>query len=84
MIWLENFPWKDCIRIDQIMDVIRGGVGIIRFEKYEFLGLVGAGGSLLEELKIGFAYCMNAFHTALQGVAMIGQNYNFISSIFCW
>ncbi|CAG8736052.1 2456_t:CDS:2 [Dentiscutata erythropus] len=50
-----------------------GGFGYFRLkgvEEYEFIGWGGSGGSMLlwnPELKIGFGYCMNAFHTALSG-----------------
>ncbi|CAG8718119.1 373_t:CDS:2, partial [Acaulospora morrowiae] len=50
-----------------------GGFGYFRlegFEDMEFIGWGGSGGSLLlwnPELKVGFGYCMNAFHTALLG-----------------
>ncbi|CAI2170870.1 17067_t:CDS:1 [Funneliformis geosporum] len=53
--------------------ISKGGIGFFRLpglEEYEFLGWGGSGGSLLiwnEELKIGFSYCMNAFHTSLLG-----------------
>ncbi|CAJ0766512.1 8243_t:CDS:1, partial [Entrophospora sp. SA101] len=39
-------------------------------EDVELVGWGGSGGSMFlwnEELKISFAYCMNAFHTALLG-----------------
>ncbi|CAG8832667.1 16254_t:CDS:1, partial [Racocetra persica] len=50
-----------------------GGFGYFRLngiEDYEFIGWGGSGGSMLlwnPELKVGFGYCMNAFHTALSG-----------------
>ncbi|RIB19176.1 beta-lactamase/transpeptidase-like protein [Gigaspora rosea] len=50
-----------------------GGFGYFRLkgvEEYEFIGWGGSGGSMLlfnPELKIGFGFCMNAFHTALAG-----------------
>jgi hypothetical protein len=50
-----------------------GGFGYFRLEgleDVEFLGWGGSGGSLFlwnQELKIGFSYVMNAFHTALLG-----------------
>ncbi|RIA95979.1 beta-lactamase/transpeptidase-like protein [Glomus cerebriforme] len=50
-----------------------GGFGYFRLkglEDVEFLGWGGSGGSMFlwnQELKIGFAYAMNAFHTALLG-----------------
>ncbi|EXX79524.1 hypothetical protein RirG_004730 [Rhizophagus irregularis DAOM 197198w] len=64
----------------------KGGIGIFRLkgiDDYEFLGWGGSGGSLFlwnVELKIGFAYCMNAFHTALLGdersLAMLKETVN--------
>ncbi|CAG8540236.1 1563_t:CDS:2, partial [Cetraspora pellucida] len=50
-----------------------GGFGYFRLkgvEEYDFIGWGGSGGSLLlwnPELKVGFGYCMNAFHTSLSG-----------------
>ncbi|CAJ0846352.1 1432_t:CDS:2 [Entrophospora sp. SA101] len=50
-----------------------GGFGYFKLEGLEDVELVGwggSGGSMFlwnEELKISFAYCMNAFHTALLG-----------------
>ncbi|RHZ76025.1 hypothetical protein Glove_208g42 [Diversispora epigaea] len=50
-----------------------GGFGCFRLEgieDVEFMGWGGSGGSLFlwnEELKIGFGYVMNAFHTSLLG-----------------
>ncbi|CAG8646065.1 15847_t:CDS:2 [Funneliformis mosseae] len=50
-----------------------GGFGYFRLkglEDVEFLGWGGSGGSMFlwnQELKIGFSYVMNAFHTALLG-----------------
>ncbi|GBC02039.1 hypothetical protein RclHR1_04420009 [Rhizophagus clarus] len=50
-----------------------GGFGYFRLEgleDVEFLGWGGSGGSIFlwnQELKIGFSYVMNAFHTALLG-----------------
>ncbi|RIA94588.1 beta-lactamase/transpeptidase-like protein [Glomus cerebriforme] len=70
--FLERDTTEFDISIFENITMSKGGIGFFRFDgiDYDFLGWGGAGGSLLlwnEELKIGFAYCMNAFHTALKG-----------------
>lgn len=59
--------------LQEIITPSVGGFGYFRLkglEDVEFLGWGGSGGSIFlwnQELKIGFSYVMNAFHTALLG-----------------
>jgi CubicO group peptidase (beta-lactamase class C family) len=86
--FLERGSSESDISILENITMSKGGIGFFRFEgidDYEFLGWGGSGGSIFlwnEELKIGFAYCMNAFHTALLGdersLAMLKETVNTI------
>ncbi|CAB4410815.1 unnamed protein product [Rhizophagus irregularis] len=84
--FLEEDSSESDISILEDITMSKGGIGIFRLkgiDDYEFLGWGGSGGSLFlwnVELKIGFAYCMNAFHTALLGdersLAMLKETVN--------
>ncbi|CAI2183516.1 1850_t:CDS:2, partial [Funneliformis geosporum] len=87
-------------RLDPVFDQVLqetitpavGGFGYFRLkglEDVEFLGWGGSGGSMFlwnQELKIGFAYVMNAFHTALLGddrsLKLLREKVEFIMSFF--